>query len=96
MKIKHCSVLQTLLQDLVAKTSLKERRTSNVSTFGNIPKTEVKRMKREPFWEPFMVCRGFLIKNTPPSTKIPPPPKKKKKTNWNPTSPNVQIFWAMT
>ena len=80
MKIKDCSVLQTLLQDLVAKTSLKERRTSNVSAVGNISKTEVKRMKREPFWEPFMVCSALLIKNTPPQQKYPSPPTPPKKT----------------
>ena len=84
MKIKDCSVLQTLLQDLVAKTSLKERRTSNVSTVGNISKTEVKRMKPEPFWEPFMVCSSLLIKNTPPQQKYPPPPKKQKKDTGTP------------
>ena len=36
MKIKHYSVLETLLQDLVAKTTFKKWRTFKVLTVGNI------------------------------------------------------------
>ena len=36
MKIKHYSVLKTLLQDIGAKTGFKKRRTFNVFTVGNI------------------------------------------------------------
>ena len=36
MKIKHYSVLETLLQDLVAKTAFKKWRTFKVLTVGNI------------------------------------------------------------
>ena len=36
MKIKHYSVLKTLLQDIGAKTGFKKRRTFNVLTVGNI------------------------------------------------------------
>ena len=99
LKIKHYSVLQTLLQDLVAKTAFKKGGFSMFycrQHYCAVLYTAEQLISHLWTISPlkgtiFSRTEGYwsLNKNTSPLQKI---KKKKKKKNWNPTGPT---FWGL-